>query len=49
MKNFEKIGVNVRGLGRKWSKEESYPILNDALEKALKLNKEQKSRRGSSD
>lgn len=44
MKEFEKLGVNVRSLGRKWTKEESYPILNEALEKALKMNKEQAKR-----
>lgn len=39
-KSFQELGVNVKSLGVQWTKEQTYPIINEALEKALKMNKD---------
>lgn len=40
--HLEKLGVNIKALGFKWTKEDSYTLLNAAVASALKREKESK-------
>lgn len=39
VRHLEKLGVNIKSLGYKWSKEDSYTLLNEAVRSALKREK----------
>lgn len=45
MKPFEELGVDVDRLGYRWSREDTITLLNEAVQAALKLNKEEKGKK----
>ncbi|ATS94070.1 D2 protein [Pectobacterium phage DU_PP_V] len=45
VKHLEELGVNIKSLGYKWSKEDSYTLLNAAVASALKREKGDKNAR----
>uniref|UniRef100_A0AB39C0E1 D2 protein n=1 Tax=Salmonella phage PMBT36 TaxID=3229746 RepID=A0AB39C0E1_9CAUD len=45
VKHLEKLGVDVKALGFKWSREEVITLVNEAVKAALKLDKEKGKRR----
>lgn len=43
VKHLEELGVDVKSLGFKWSRDDIIPLINEAVQAALKLNKEKKN------